>query len=99
MPGPTWIEETAAFAQEPGDKRAVFSAQPAGLADRVRRLFAALPGAEQGLIIRKALYAELGGHRADAADPERDLLRRIGRSPIDRAADDRQPIQIFDSVK
>ena len=78
VPGPTWIEETAAFAQERG-QAAVFSAQRAGLADRVRRLFAALPGAEQGLIIRKALYAELGRHRADAADPERDLLRRIGR--------------------
>ncbi len=48
----------------------------------MRRLFAALPGNEQGLIIRKTLYAELGGHRADGTDPERDLLRRIGRSRL-----------------
>ncbi|MEA2873539.1 MAG: hypothetical protein QOH67_3515, partial [Hyphomicrobiales bacterium] len=35
--------------------------------------------AEQGLILRRSFYDELGGHRADAADPGRDLLRRIGR--------------------
>ncbi|MGB9364780.1 MAG: glycosyltransferase [Xanthobacteraceae bacterium] len=80
-PAPTWIENVAAFAQGRG-QAAAFSAQPAGLADRVRRLFAALPGHEQGLVIRKTLYAELGGHRADATDPERDLLRRIGRSRL-----------------
>ena len=81
VPGPTWIEDTAAFVRG-GGQAAAFSAQPAGLADRVRRLFAALPGSEQGLVIRKTLYAELGGHRADGTDPERDLLRRIGRSRL-----------------
>jgi len=81
VPGPNWIEDTAAFVQDDG-QAAVFSAQPAGFAGWVRRLLAALPGNEQGLIIRKAFYAELGGHRADAADPERDLLRRIGRSRL-----------------
>ena len=81
VPGPTWIEDTAAFAQGRG-QAARFSAQPAGLADWVRRLFAAPPDREQGLVIRKTLYAALGGHRADAADPERNLLRRIGRSRL-----------------
>ena len=38
-----------------------------------------LPRPGQGLIISKRFYDRLGGHRADHADPERDLLRRIGR--------------------
>lgn len=33
----------------------------------------------QGLLIAKRSYAALGGHRADAGDPEADLLRRLGR--------------------
>jgi len=81
VPGPTWIEDTATFVQSNG-RAAVFSAAPAGLAGRLRRLFAQLPGNEQGLIIRKAFYAELGGHRVEAGDPERDLVRRIGRSRL-----------------
>ncbi|MEJ0075596.1 MAG: glycosyltransferase [Alphaproteobacteria bacterium] len=80
VPGASWIEDTAAFAQD--GQAAVFSMPPAGLAGWIRRLLGTLPGTEQGLLIRKALYAELGGHRADAADPERDLLRRIGRSQL-----------------
>jgi hypothetical protein len=34
------------------------------------------------LVIAKSLYAELGGHRAEAPDPERDLLGRLGRSRL-----------------
>jgi hypothetical protein len=30
-------------------------------------------------MISKLLYEELGGHRAAAAEPRNDLLRRIGR--------------------
>jgi len=41
--------------------------------------FGTRPRPEQGLIISKQLYAQLGGHREAAADPEADLLRRIGR--------------------
>jgi hypothetical protein len=37
---------------------------------------------EQGLLIPRTLYDALGGHRSDAADPEADLLRRIGRRRI-----------------
>src|SRR5438874_2378447 len=40
------------------------------------------PGPDQGLIISKALYAEVGGHRADAADPEAALIRSLGRRRI-----------------
>jgi hypothetical protein len=34
------------------------------------------------LLIGKALYEALGGHRGDSADPERGLLRRLGRRRI-----------------
>jgi len=81
VPGPTWIEDTAAFLQGQG-QAAVFSRPPAGLAGWIRGLFATLPAKEQGLIVRKAFYAELGGHREDAADTEGDFLRRIGRSRL-----------------
>jgi len=37
------------------------------------------PHPEQGLLISRQCYDRVGGHRTDAADPERDLLRRLGR--------------------
>ncbi len=40
------------------------------------------PRPDQGLIISKLFYAEIGGHSGLAADPEADLLRRIGRRRI-----------------
>jgi glycosyltransferase involved in cell wall biosynthesis len=40
------------------------------------------PQAQQGLLIGKRLYQEMGGHRAEAGDPETDLLRRLGRRRI-----------------
>jgi hypothetical protein len=40
------------------------------------------PSPDCGLVIHKTLYNQLGGHRADAEDPERDLLRRLGRARI-----------------
>jgi glycosyltransferase involved in cell wall biosynthesis len=79
IPGPSWIDEIIMFIQHARGQAAVFSAESGGLAQWVRRAFAALPRAGQGLVIAKRLYAELGGHRADAAEPESDLLRRIGR--------------------
>jgi hypothetical protein len=81
-PQPSWIDEVAAFARQDRPRAAVFSPAPAGVLARVRRALAALPRAEQGLILRKAFYAELGGHRADAGDTEMDLLRRIGRARL-----------------
>jgi glycosyltransferase involved in cell wall biosynthesis len=81
VPGPGWIEDTAAFAQGRGES-AVFSMPRAGLTGWMRLILAPLPSREQGLIIRKRFYTELAGHRMDAADPERDLLRRIGRSRL-----------------
>lgn len=37
---------------------------------------------DRGLIVHKRLYTQLGGHRAEADDPERDFLRRIGHARI-----------------
>jgi glycosyltransferase involved in cell wall biosynthesis len=82
VPAPSWIDETLAFVQLGQGKAAVFSAETGGLMSSMRRLFSVLPRPEQGLIVAKPFYAELGGHRADATDPERDLLRRIGGSRL-----------------
>jgi hypothetical protein len=38
-----------------------------------------LPRPEQGLLIAKPFHLKLGGHSETVADPERDLIRRIGR--------------------
>jgi glycosyltransferase involved in cell wall biosynthesis len=37
---------------------------------------------DQGLLIPTQLYREIGGHRAASADPEADLLARLGRRRI-----------------
>ena len=37
------------------------------------------PHPDQGLLISRQAYDRVGGHRGEAADPERDLLRRLGR--------------------
>ena len=79
VPGPTWIEDLLAFTQRGVAGAAVFASERRTLASR---LFGSRPHPDQGLVIAKPLYAERGGHRADAADPERDLLRRIGSSRL-----------------
>jgi len=48
----------------------------------VAAAFRARPRAEQGLVISKQLYDRLGGHSETAADPEAELLRRIGRRRV-----------------
>jgi glycosyltransferase involved in cell wall biosynthesis len=83
VPGSSWIDETIAFVQRDTDQRAAaFAMEINGVVAWLSRAFSPLPRAEQGLILRKSFYDELGGHRADAADPERDLLRRLGRSRL-----------------
>jgi hypothetical protein len=37
---------------------------------------------DQGLVISRRLYDELGGHRDAANDPEADLLARLGRRRV-----------------
>jgi len=56
-----------------------------GLREALSRLTAALgarPRPEQGLVIAKQFYDALGGHYERAADPETELIRRIGRRRI-----------------
>jgi len=86
VPEPTWIDETTRFAASTDllgrPRAAVFASRAAGFASLMRRATRALPRPAQGLMIPKLLYDEVGGHRAGGADPETDLLRRLGRRRI-----------------
>jgi hypothetical protein len=83
-----WTGEVARFVQQPAryGQAAVFrrgGPPQSAWHEFVLRLAATLgglPGPEQGLLISSDLYAALGGHSDRAADPEHDLLRRIGRA-------------------
>lgn len=85
-----WTGETRAFLEQSvvDSRAAIFRrAAPAqsALRDALSFLAAALgkkPRPEQGLIISKQFYQQLGGHSERAADPEADLLRRLGRRRI-----------------
>jgi len=89
-----WIGETRRFIElsRDGERAAVFrrgAAAPSPLRDALAQALAALgakPRPEQGLLISQRLYDALGGHRAEAGDPEADLIRRIGRKRIVRLA-------------
>ena len=85
----TWVDETRRFVEQAelqgcaGIHAAVFrvSAFRPGLLEALALLGTALgakPDASQGLVIAKARYAALGGHR-DVEEPERDLRRRLRR--------------------
>ena len=97
VPDAMWVEETSRFVQEAElgqhmDAQAAVFRRAAGggrslMGEALALLaaaFGALPRPGQGLIISKRFYDRLGGHRADHADPERDLLRRIGRRRLVR---------------
>jgi hypothetical protein len=83
----TWTGDAQRFVERPANvgTAAVFrrgAPARAGLRDALSLLAATLgrrPGPEQGLLIAKPLYTSLGGHSQTAANPETDLLRRIGR--------------------
>jgi hypothetical protein len=95
VPDTTWIDETRRFMAQAelrerlGQEAAVFrpglgTARPLlveALA-LLRRALGTTPDADQGLLIAQVLYAQVGGHRAEAANPERDLARRLGRRRI-----------------
>jgi glycosyltransferase involved in cell wall biosynthesis len=113
VPDPTWIGETIGFAQQEqrngreAPRAAAFrlAATQGGarrtLGETLELLRLALGGnhrPEQGLVIARRLYDALGGHR-DAADPERDLLRRLGRRRIVMLRSRAAPAMIVDEVK
>jgi glycosyltransferase involved in cell wall biosynthesis len=89
-----WIGEARAFLARPARSACAATfrrgapAQPA-LRDALSLLAGVVGGTprpEQGLIIARPFYEELGGHAEAAADPEADLIRRIGRRRIARLA-------------
>ena len=44
----------------------------------IRAALGGRPRPDQGLVIPRALYYQIGGYRTDVAFPENDLLRRLG---------------------
>jgi glycosyltransferase involved in cell wall biosynthesis len=90
----TWIEEAHRFIEhtehrgQPDVLAAVFRQAPS-IADTRPLLFEALvtlkaalsrrPHPDQGLLISKRFYDQLGGHRVGVVNPETDLLGRLGR--------------------
>jgi glycosyltransferase involved in cell wall biosynthesis len=85
-----WIAEVRGFVEHSPrpDNAAVFrrsAPAQAGLRDAMSLIataLGALARPEQGLLIRSEFYRQLGGHSETAADPESELLRRIGRRRI-----------------
>ena len=76
-----FLDESAANPRVAIFRRGI-PAQPAlreALSLIVAAALRATPRAEQGLVISKQLYDQLGGHSETAPDPEADLVRRIGR--------------------
>jgi glycosyltransferase involved in cell wall biosynthesis len=93
VPDPTWTSETARFVEaaegagRADAQAAAFRPGPGASALRpalieALGLLAVALGRrarpDQGLLISREFYRNLGGHRDGAADCEADLLRRIG---------------------
>lgn len=95
-----WIGETRRFIEltHDSERAAVFrraALAPSPLREALTQVLAALgakPRPEQGLLISRRFHDAVGGHRADAADPESDLIRRIGRRRIARLATAATPV-------
>ena len=86
----SWVAEAVRFIADaevaPDARVAIF--RPAGPGGGMRPTFAEVfallrfalgrrAGSEQGLLIAKSFYRQLGGHRNEE-DPETELLRRLG---------------------
>jgi hypothetical protein len=90
----TWMDDTTRFIEESDrsdGSAAVFrKAVSARASNSALRevlgllMFSVFGGAspDQGLVISRRLYDELEGHRDKAADPEADLIARLGRRRI-----------------
>lgn len=90
----SWVGETMRFIEQVelaggAEKAAAFrrAARSAAPQSAIRDVGLALRGAfglprpEQGLVIAKSVYERLGGH-GDAAQPESELIRSLGRRRI-----------------
>ncbi|HYW60894.1 MAG TPA: glycosyltransferase [Xanthobacteraceae bacterium] len=89
-----WVEE-ATRVIERAIARGTFASQAAvfrragdAAGSLAHQMFALIDGAlrgphpDQGLMLSRECYDRVGGHRNGAADPETELLRRIGRRRI-----------------
>ena len=98
LPGPDWREAAAAHAAAHPNKTAYFILR---LADRawqarciergvaLRARFLGLPYGDQGLLVPRRLYDQVGGYRPLPLMEDVDLVRRIGRerlAPLAEAA-------------
>jgi glycosyltransferase involved in cell wall biosynthesis len=85
VPGPTWIDETIAyfddFARQRRPSTAIFQREASRVLDILIRSMRRPVSPQQGLILPKSFYLELGGH-GDTSAPEAAFLRRIGRRRI-----------------
>ncbi len=88
-----WVGETIRFIESAETSQAaVFrrAPRPEAQASALGEIGALIrsgfnyPKPEQGLIVFKRHYASIGGHSADAAKPESEFLRRLGKSRIVR---------------
>jgi glycosyltransferase involved in cell wall biosynthesis len=90
VPDPSWVAEVARFTADgrTAETAAVLRAElppKFGRRQAWSLLFAALggrPRPQQGLLIAKRFYEQIGGHSDRAVDPEADILRRISRRRI-----------------
>jgi glycosyltransferase involved in cell wall biosynthesis len=85
----TRVVENAVMRGTVDTHAAVFRRAPPDTAEPLTRQLAGViaaalrgPHPDQGLLISRQAYDRVGGHRLEAADPERDLLRRLGRRRI-----------------
>jgi glycosyltransferase involved in cell wall biosynthesis len=91
---PPWFGESRRFIEvtRSSERAAVFrrgAAAPSPLREALAQAMLALgaaPHPDQGLLISRRFYDALGGHSGNAADPESDLIRRIGRRRLARLA-------------
>jgi glycosyltransferase involved in cell wall biosynthesis len=84
-----WIGEARRFAERSAPEQCAVFRRGAVAQTTLREFRAllaaalgALPRPDQGLLISRRFYDALGGHADDTADPEGDLIRRIGRKRL-----------------
>src|SRR5205085_11746905 len=90
VPDVTWVDAVIRFIDggdarggvfRPGLSPDIGYSMRAAMLALLRARFSRRPAPDQGLLISKRRYAELGGHR-DVRGAESDLLARIGRRQI-----------------
>lgn len=90
--GTDWVADVERFLMSAGDDRAAKAATfrpaadnaqslPAQFMQLLRQALRGAPRPEQGLLVLKTTYEQLGGH-ADDGTPEQRLIGRIGRRNI-----------------